>query len=520
MRLIGIRNWRLLAVILVGAAFLYLVLVIGQRDSSAAFQGNIGTGTVSIGSGAIAQNGGLRTFSITTTSLTTPAISLFGDGADNDGDGLIDEDLIIGHDEDGDCPGDTNGDGHVCRIGDQGVDEDPVNGIDDDYKIGGGEGGGDPSNCFDLIDNDSDGLVDIDDPDCQGDGVADEDPPPGQIGSDDDKDGREGASSPLGTCDDQIDNDADGLVDINDPDCAGKIDEDPVDGIDNDGDGLIDEDPRNEDGDGSEFGGRYPQNCSDGIDNDGDGFIDDSDPECQPYIDEDGGQDDDGDGLVDEDGIDDDRDGLIDEDGPAPCLVDPFNPFAGTQDCGLGAYQIKVSYDATSLTLESIENGTFLTSNGRIIQLCSTSTGVGSITFSCSTAPNLAQPSTRVGPEGSGVLAHITFSENGVLGDVPLTLTGTKLLDVASRPLVLTLNAGTARVIECADVPTGDPPAYDGTIGITTDVVEELAHAGTSSSDPDWLTHEPYDVNNDGGVGITTDVVHMLSLVGQSCTAS
>ena len=35
-------------------------------------------------------------------------------------------------DRDGDCPGDTNGDGQFCRPGDSGVDEDPRDGIDND----------------------------------------------------------------------------------------------------------------------------------------------------------------------------------------------------------------------------------------------------------------------------------------------------------------------------------------------------------------------------------------------------
>ena len=46
-------------------------------------------------------------------------------GYDDDGDGLIDEDYFFadGIDNDGDCPGDTNGDGIVCGTGDEGVDE-------------------------------------------------------------------------------------------------------------------------------------------------------------------------------------------------------------------------------------------------------------------------------------------------------------------------------------------------------------------------------------------------------------
>jgi hypothetical protein len=45
-------------------------------------------------------------------------------GIDEDGDGRVDEDLYDGFDNDGDCPGDTNGDDAICWYGDLGVDED------------------------------------------------------------------------------------------------------------------------------------------------------------------------------------------------------------------------------------------------------------------------------------------------------------------------------------------------------------------------------------------------------------
>lgn len=45
-------------------------------------------------------------------------------GIDEDGDGATDEDIADNADNDGDCPGDTNGDGDVCERGDIGVDED------------------------------------------------------------------------------------------------------------------------------------------------------------------------------------------------------------------------------------------------------------------------------------------------------------------------------------------------------------------------------------------------------------
>ena len=56
------------------------------------------------------------------------------DTGDPDGDGFMGEDWFNGYDDDGDCPGDTNGDGIICGPGDEGVDEDYffADGIDND----------------------------------------------------------------------------------------------------------------------------------------------------------------------------------------------------------------------------------------------------------------------------------------------------------------------------------------------------------------------------------------------------
>ncbi|MHC4414322.1 MAG: hypothetical protein ACYS0G_03460 [Planctomycetota bacterium] len=122
------------------------------------------------------------------------------------------------------------------------------------------------------------------------------------------------------------DNDCDGQRD-EDPVYTGANDTANSCGIiDNDGDGLFDEDPidgSDNDGDGDE-GGFGAGTCNDGIDNDADGFIDCADGDCVASCDEDD-PDDDGDGQTDEDGaceqfgdgnddgVDNDCDGEVDE---------------------------------------------------------------------------------------------------------------------------------------------------------------------------------------------------------------
>ncbi|MFW5746035.1 MAG: hypothetical protein ACOCWQ_00615 [Nanoarchaeota archaeon] len=105
-------------------------------------------------------------------------------------------------------------------------------------------------------------------------------------------------STDIPECQDNQDNDNDGLTDAEDPGCwvdtedpdtydpdlddEGRATSACQDGIDNDGDGLIDmEDPGCEDPqDYSEYNPKTPE-CYDGIDNDGDGLVDMEDPACQ-----------------------------------------------------------------------------------------------------------------------------------------------------------------------------------------------------------------------------------------------
>jgi hypothetical protein len=133
--------------------------------------------------------------------------------------------------------------------------------------------------CTDGIDNDCDNLIDTQDPDAvncpsctddDNDTYAIEGGSCGPVDCDDtDPAINPGAEE---DCSDTLDNDCDGLTDVDDPDCAVEICDD---GIDNDGDGKTDcDDKKDCNQDPACAGGGGQEICTDGIDNDGDGKID------------------------------------------------------------------------------------------------------------------------------------------------------------------------------------------------------------------------------------------------------
>ncbi len=198
--------------------------------------------------------------------------------------------------------------------------------------------------CSNGLDDDHDGLTDLDDPGCSWEGDDDEaqgfSQPQCSNGIDDDDDGLtdlddpgceaggdplEAGPFPVPQCADGIDDDHDGLVDLDDPGCWGPWDRDERDGdqlpacsngIDDDDDGLVDMadpgcmaagDPDETLPQASRAAHAKPA-CSNGIDDDRDGLTDLADPDCVGPGDPlewsgvwpcDDGVDDDGDGLTD-----------------------------------------------------------------------------------------------------------------------------------------------------------------------------------------------------------------------------
>jgi hypothetical protein len=218
--------------------------------------------------------------------------------ADRDEDGLMDRD-------------------EVQRGTDLWSDDTDLDGFLDGEEVGLGSDPLDPvsvpaEQCGSLVDEDRDGLLDCQDPECVGappcvelceggadedlDGLADcEDPecvgaPPCvelcQGGADEDLDGLADCQDPecvgappcVELCQGGADEDLDGLADCQDADCAGFAScvEDCDSGRDDDADGLVD----CEDEDCMTSINCFESDCSDGQDGDDDSYVDCADEDC------------------------------------------------------------------------------------------------------------------------------------------------------------------------------------------------------------------------------------------------
>ena len=201
-------------------------------------------------------------------------------GIDDDGDGRVDSDdpgcEDANDDDETDVCGDgldNNGDGWIdwkdltCRPG-----ATYPGGENDTYLLGAEGFECSDSDLLGPVDNDQDGLVNAEDPEC----LFGWDP--------------SGEGALPNACDDNIDNDCDGWVDALDPNClsnplseslGGSTGGTCANGIDDDGDGWSDAlDPDCLSGADDEVFVDSPLECNDGIDNDGDGNIDGADENC------------------------------------------------------------------------------------------------------------------------------------------------------------------------------------------------------------------------------------------------
>jgi len=108
----------------------------------------------------------------------------------------------------------------------------------------------------------------------------------------------------------------------------------------------------------------------------------------------------------------------------------PFTVSVVVQDVtNLGAFEFDLTYDSAILTSAGIEEGVFLGSSGRQVQCLPSRTQAGLVGLTCVTLG-----ATPDGPNGSGVLASITFQPIAP-GSSTLHLTRLTLTDPPAQPI-------------------------------------------------------------------------------------
>jgi len=200
------------------------------------------------------------------------------------GDGECDEALIslmYCYGPDPDCVEAVCGDGVL--EGDEECDDGNTarwDGCDEDCTLG--------EDCDNGVDDDGDGMVDLEDVDCFdfpepsfcGDGILDE----GEECDDGNTEHGDGCAvdcTLCEECDNGVDDDGDGLTDLEDPECAFWPEEYCGDGNLNPGEEC--DDGNHISGDGCNADCTIGEQCDNGVDDDGDGMVDMEDTDCMSW---------------------------------------------------------------------------------------------------------------------------------------------------------------------------------------------------------------------------------------------
>jgi hypothetical protein len=107
----------------------------------------------------------------------------------------------------------------------------------------------------------------------------------------------------------------------------------------------------------------------------------------------------------------------------------------------LGAFEFDLTYDPSVLRFEDVQVGSFLGSSGREVQCLDPRSTESSMRFACVTLG-----STPAGPDGSGVLATVSFEPVGA-GSSPLHFTGLTLTDPPAQELPAQAQDATVTVV-------------------------------------------------------------------------
>jgi hypothetical protein len=187
------------------------------------------------------------------------------------------------------------------------------------------------------------------------------------------------------------------------------------------------------------------------------------------------------------------------------CATNPNDPQSPTVPCGLGSYEITVSWDSTKLQYVNIIDAGLLSSTGRTAQCPVKSNTASTATLQC-----VSLGATPAGPQGNGVLARIQLKPlvpSAGPPTTPLSIDSLAVADIQGQPFPMTTANGEIKFDPCyADVAT-PTTSYN-----FNDVFAVLDHFGESP--PPTPGHDP---SGDNKVTFL-DVFYHLRLFGVQCT--
>ena len=199
--------------------------------------------------------------------------------------------------------------------------------------------------------------------------------------------------------------------------------------------------------------------------------------------------------------------------------IGPCPGIPAGQHCGLGAYEFRVSFDEAVIQWVSTVKGTWLFSTGRVENLCWPTSWdnptIGQVAYQCTTKATAPPDPGPHGPDGSGVLATLTFSPLAE-GYTDLTFEKATLLEIAAVPIPSTPENGSVTVAPLADLQAtktapGTVTAPPGSVAYTVGATNLGPNTANSVTAVDTLSTDVTYVSSSAGCNYEAPPTHKVT---------
>jgi hypothetical protein len=195
------------------------------------------------------------------------------------------------------------------------------------------------------------------------------------------------------------------------------------------------------------------------------------------------------------------------------CSTNPENPSAPMAPCGLGGFNLTVSWNPAHFSYVNIVGGGFLASTGRTASCFPPVVGPSSANLQCVTFGNPMTPGLPLGPQGTGVVGTLTLDPiaPACCPLSPVTYTEAVLVDIQGNEFPGTPAGGNFQLAPCADSAL---PAT-GTVDLQ-DTLAILNRFGQMVPPQDPRYNPTGPVLGDSSIDLA-DALYSLAEFGQAC---